>query len=65
MSETTTPEIDVEEFAATRDSGTFVDVRELAEYVAGFEVLSVAGGTGAWLRSGRPVEGGMARARPT
>ncbi len=27
---------------------------------AGFAAVSVAGGTGAWARSGRPIEGGMA-----
>jgi len=27
---------------------------------AGFDAVSVAGGTGAWTRSGRPVEGGLA-----
>ena len=106
MSETT-PEIDVEELAATRESGVLIDVREPDEYadghvpgavlipmsqlanrmgeldktspvfvvcasgnrstamtdllwVAGFDAVSVAGGTGAWSRSGRPLEGGLA-----
>ena len=27
---------------------------------AGFDAVSVAGGTGAWTRSGRPLEGGLA-----
>lgn len=27
---------------------------------AGFDAVSVAGGTGAWSRSGRPIEGGLA-----
>ena len=27
---------------------------------AGFDAVSVAGGTGAWERSGRPLEGGLA-----
>jgi len=27
---------------------------------AGFNAASVAGGTGAWERSGRPLEGGLA-----
>src|SRR5680860_856807 len=35
MSETPTPEIDVEELAASRESGVLVDVREPDEYVAG------------------------------
>ena len=35
MSETTTPQIDVEELAATRGRGVLVDVREPDEYVAG------------------------------
>ncbi len=107
MSETTTPEIDIEEFAAVRGSGLLVDVREPDEYVAGhvpgamlipmgqlanrmreldksspvfvicasgnrssamtdllraagFDAASVAGGTGAWARLGRPLEGGHA-----
>jgi len=105
MTETNTPEIDVEEFAAIRASGVLVDVREPGEYVAchvpgavlipmgqladrmgeidktspvfvicasghrsgamtdllrgaGFDAVSVAGGTVAWARSGRPVDGG-------
>ena len=107
MSESSTPEIAVEEFAAVRESGVLVDVREPEEYVAGhvpgavpipmsqlatrmgeidktspvfvicasgnrssamtdllrgagFDAVSVAGGTGAWTRSGRPLEGGRA-----
>ncbi|HZJ04358.1 MAG TPA: rhodanese-like domain-containing protein [Nocardioidaceae bacterium] len=107
MTETNTPEIDVEELAAARESGLLVDVREPEQYVAGhvpgavpipmsqlanrldeidktsrvfvicasgnrssamtdllrgagFDAVSVAGGTGAWTRSGRPVEGGLA-----
>jgi rhodanese-related sulfurtransferase len=106
MSETTTPEIDVEELAATHERGILVDVREPDEYNAGhvpgatlipmsqlanrmgeinraspvfvicasgnrssamtdllrgagFDAVSVAGGTGAWARSGRPLEGGL------
>jgi rhodanese-related sulfurtransferase len=102
-----TAEIDIEEFAAARHTGTVVDVRERHEYVAGhvpgarlipmgqlpaqlqgldrsrpvyvicasgnrslamtallrpagFDAWSVAGGTTAWARSGRPVEGGIA-----
>ena len=107
MSESATPEIDVEELAAVRESGVLVDVREPDEYVAGhvpgavpipmgqlatrmgeidqtspvfvicasgnrsgamtdllrgagFDAVSVAGGTGAWTRSGRPLTGGRA-----
>ena len=107
MSENTTLEIDVEEFAASRGRGFLVDVREPDEYVAGhvpgavlipmsqlanrlgeidksspvfvicasgkrssamtdllrsagFDAVSLAGGTGAWERSGRPLEGGVA-----
>ena len=107
MSESDTPEIDVEELAATRESGVLIDVREPDEYadghvpgamlipmgqlatrvieidktspvfvvcasgnrstamtdllrVAGFDAVSVAGGTGAWSRSGRSLEGGLA-----
>lgn len=107
MTETPTPEIDVEELAALRGSGLLVDVREPDEYVAGhvpgavpipmgqlasrmgeidgtspvfvicasgnrssamtdllrgagFDAVSVAGGTGAWERSGRPLAGGLA-----
>jgi len=107
MSETTTPEIDVEELAATHERGLLVDVREPDEYVAGhvpgavlipmgqlanrmgeidktspvfvicasgnrssamtdllrgagFDAVSVAGGTGAWARSGRTLKGGLA-----
>ena len=99
-----TPEIDIERFAAARPAGTVVDVRERHEYaaghvdgallipmgqlparmqeldrarpvyvicatgnrslamtdllrVAGFNAWSVTGGTTAWARSGRPVEG--------
>lgn len=105
--ETTTPEINIEELAAARESGLLVDVREPDEYFdghvpgavlipmgqlanrmgeldktspvfvvcasgnqssamtdllrgAGFDAVSVAGGTGAWTRSGRPIEGGLA-----
>ena len=107
MSESSTPEIAVEELAAVRTSGVLVDVREPEEYVAGhvlgavpipmsqfatrmgeidkslpvfvicasgnrssamtdllrgagFDAVSVAGGTSAWTRSGRPLEGGLA-----
>ncbi len=107
MSESSTPEIAVEELAAVRTSGVVVDVRESEEYVAGhlpdavpipmsqlatrmgeidktspvfvicasgnrssamtdllrgagFDAVSVAGGTGAWTRSGRPLEEGLA-----
>ena len=107
MSETATPEIDIEEFATARGSGLVVDVREPEEYVAGhvpgavpipmsqlatplgeidkslpvfvicasgnrssamtdllrgagFDAVSVAGGTGAWTSSSRQLEGGMA-----
>jgi len=107
MSETTTPEIDVEELDATHERGILVDVREPDEYVAGhvpgavlipmgqlanrmgeidktspvfvicasgnrssamtdllrgagFDAVSVAGGTRAWARSGRPLKGGLA-----
>ena len=107
MRESVTPEIDVEELAAVRESGVLVDVREPEEYVAGhvpgavplpmsqlttrtgeidknapvfvicgsgnrsramtdvlrgagFDAVSVTGGTGAWARSGRPLEGGLA-----
>jgi len=107
MSESSTPEIAVEELAAVCTSGVLVDVREPEEYVAGhvlgavpipmsqlatrmgeidkslpvfvicasgnrssamtdllrgagFDALSVSGGTGAWTRSGRPLEGGLA-----
>ena len=35
MREPNTPEIDVEEFAAARESGTLEDVRELDEHLAG------------------------------
>ena len=106
MSESSTPEIAVEELAAVRTSGVLVDVREPEEYVAGhvpgavpipmsqlatrmgeidktspvfvicasgnrssamtdllrgagFDAVSVAGGTAAWERSGRPLEGGL------
>jgi rhodanese-related sulfurtransferase len=101
-----TPEIDIEAFAAARDGGVVVDVREPMEYVAGhvpgallipmgqlasrmgelekdkpvfvicasgnrslamtdllngngFDAKSVASGTKGWVRSGRPVEGGL------
>ena len=107
MSESSTPEIAVEELAGVRTSGILVDVREPEEYVAGhvpgavpipmsqlatrmgeidktspvfvicasgnrssamtdllrgasFDAVSVSGGTGAWARSGRPLEGGLA-----
>jgi len=107
MSESDTPEIDVEELASTRESGLLVDVREPDEYItghvpgavlipmgqlatrlgeidktspvfvicasgnrssamtdllrgAGFDAVSVTGGTSAWTRSGRPLEGGLA-----
>lgn len=107
MSETATPEIDVEELAVAHGSGLLVDVREPNEYAAGhvpgavlipmsqlanriseidktcpvfvicgsgnrssamtdllqdagFDAVSVAGGTGAWTRSGRPLEEGLA-----
>jgi rhodanese-related sulfurtransferase len=103
---TSTPEIDIEQFAAVRPAGTVVDVREPHEYAAGhvdgavlipmdqltarvreldasrpvyvicatgnrslamtdllrthgLQAWSVAGGTAAWSRSGRPVEGGI------
>lgn len=101
----TAPEIDIETFAAARDEGLVLDVREPAEYVeahvpdavpmpmgqvatrmselskdssvyvicasgqrslviaellqrAGYDATSVAGGTIAWMRSGRPVATG-------
>lgn len=107
MSESDTPEIDVETLATARGSGVLVDVREPDEYAAGhvpgavlipmgqladrmgeidktapvfvicasgnrssamtdllrgagFDAVSVAGGTDAWTRSGRPAEGGLA-----
>ena len=107
MSENATPEIDIEEFAASQGSGLLVDVREPDEYAeghvpgavlipmgqlanrageidkaspvfvicasgnrssamtdllrsAGFDAVSVAGGTSAWTGSGRPLEGGLA-----
>jgi len=107
MSESTTPEIAVEELAAARTSGVLVDVREPEVYTAGhvpgavpipmsqlanrmgeidktspvfvicasgnrsvamtdllrgagFEAVSVTGGTSAWAQSGRPLEGGLA-----
>ncbi len=103
---TTTPEIALEAYAAEREAGTTVDVRERAEYVqhhvpgavlmpmgqlasrideldrsarvhvicasgnrskamtdllvaGGFDAVSVAGGTHAWIRSGRTVETGL------
>ncbi len=106
MSESSTPEIAVEELAAVHKGGVLVDVREPEEYVAGhvpgavpipmsqlatrmgeidktspvfvicesgnrssamtdllrgagFDAVSVAGGTGPWTRSGRPL-GGLA-----
>ena len=107
MSESSTPEIDIEEFAARRQDGVLVDVREPDEYAgghvpgavlipmsqlanrvseidqaspvfvicasgnrssamtdlllsAGINAVSVAGGTSAWERSGRPLEEGLA-----
>ena len=101
-----TPEISVEDFAAEREAGTTVDVREKAEYAqahvpgavllpmgqlasrlgeldhsarvhvicasgnrsramtdllvaAGFDAVSVAGGTQAWIQSGRAVGVGL------
>ncbi|RYB96057.1 rhodanese-like domain-containing protein [Nocardioides glacieisoli] len=101
-----TPEISIETYAAERDAGTTVDVREKAEYAqahvpgavllpmgqlasrlgeldrstrvhvicasgnrsramtdllvaAGFDAVSVAGGTQAWIRSGRAVGVGL------
>lgn len=101
-----TPEISIETYAAERDTGVTVDVRERAEYAqvhvpgavlmpmgqlaarlgeldrsarvhvicasgnrskamtdllvaAGFDAVSVAGGTRAWLESGRPVGVGL------
>jgi len=106
MSERATPEIDIDEFAARRQNGVLVDVREPDEYAgghvpgavlipmgqlanrvdeidpaspvfvicasgnrssamtdlllsAGLDAVSVAGGTGAWERSGRPLEEGL------
>jgi rhodanese-related sulfurtransferase len=100
------PEIPIETYAAERDAGTTVDVREKAEFVqahvpgavlmpmgqlasrlheidrsarvhvicatgnrsramadlliaAGFDAVSVSGGTQAWLRSGRAVGVGL------
>ncbi len=106
-----TPEIDVEQLAATlRDEAALIDVREASEYVAGhvpgavlmpmgrltarlgeldrtrpvyvvcasgnrsaamtdllvaggYEAYSVAGGTTAWARSGRPLETGAPTSR--
>lgn len=101
-----TPEISLETYAAKREAGVTVDVRERAEYAqvhvpgavlmpmgqlasrldeldrsarlhvicasgnrskamtdllvaAGFDAVSVAGGTRAWLESGRPVGVGL------
>lgn len=101
-----TPEISIEDYAATRDDGTTVDVRERGEYVQahvpgavlmpmgelarrldeldrtalvhvicasgnrskamtdllraqGFDAVSVAGGTQAWIASGRAVGVGL------
>ncbi|MCP3422624.1 rhodanese-like domain-containing protein [Nocardioides pinisoli] len=101
-----TPEITIEEFAAAREDGTTVDVRERAEYAQvhvpgavlmpmgqlaarlgeldrsrpvhvicatgnrskamtdllvaqGFDAMSVAGGTQAWIASGRAVGVGL------
>jgi rhodanese-related sulfurtransferase len=103
---TSTPELDIDRFAAAHQSGVVVDVRERGEYAAGhvpgallipmgqlasrmdeldrshpvyvicatgnrsramtdllraagFDAANVAGGTTAWARSGRPVEGGL------
>lgn len=103
---TTTPEISLETYAAEREVGTTVDVRERAEYVqghvpgailvpmghlssrldeldrsarvhvicasgnrskamadllvaAGFDAVSVSGGTSAWIASGRAVGVGL------
>ena len=101
-----TPEISLEDYAAEREAGITIDVRERAEYAQahvpgavlmpmgqlasrlgevdrsarvhvicatgnrslamtdlllarGYRAWSVAGGTAAWTRSGRPVEGGL------
>lgn len=101
-----TPEISLEAYAAERDAGTTVDVRERAEYAQGhvpgavlmpmgqlssrlgeldrssrvhvicasgnrskamtdllvaqgFDAVSIAGGTAAWIRSGRAVGVGL------
>ena len=103
---TMTTEISIETYAAEREAGTTVDVRERAEYdqghvpgavllpmgqlasrldeldrstrvhvicasgnrsramtdllvAAGFDAVSVSGGTHAWIRSGRPVGTGL------
>jgi rhodanese-related sulfurtransferase len=102
----TTPETDIESFAARRDGAVVLDVREPTEYAAGhvpgsllmpmgqlparmdeldrgtpvyvicasgnrslamtdvlrhagYDAMSVAGGTNGWIRSGRPVEEGL------
>ncbi|HET7196202.1 MAG TPA: hypothetical protein VFI99_14555 [Nocardioides sp.] len=50
---TTTPQIDLENFARRQKEGARVlDVREPGEYVEGY---SVAGGTQGWAESGRPL----------
>jgi rhodanese-related sulfurtransferase len=54
-----TPEITVDEFAAEREDGTTVDVRERGEYAQGFDAVSVAGGTRAWIDSGRAIGVGL------
>ena len=101
-----TPEIDIDAFAATRKGAVVLDVRERAEFVgghvpdatlmpmgqlpgrmdeldrenpvyvicasgnrssamtdllraAGFDAVSVAGGTSAWVGSGHPVQEGL------
>ncbi len=106
MDDLAKPEIDLEEFAAARENGVLVDVREPREYHAGhipgavlmpmsqlanrldeidktspvfvtcasgnrsramtdllratgFDARSLTGGTGAWERSGRPLQGGL------
>jgi len=57
-----TPEIDLEQLDHARSGGaTVVDVREVAEYAAGYDAYSVAGGTAAWARSGRALETGDLR----
>ncbi|MDQ6934519.1 MAG: rhodanese-like domain-containing protein [Actinomycetota bacterium] len=74
MSQTAAPEVDIEELAAARESGVHLDVGEPGEYAAGHipgAVLIPTGQLanrmdeihllrGAWVRSGRPVEGGPA-----
>ncbi len=66
MSEPTTPKID-------KTSPVFVicasGIRSIAMTDvlrgAGFDAVSVAGGTGAWASSGRPLERGLACPRPS